>query len=118
MSAAACNVCGVEYDPEYEGSCQEFAPSATDEQILSGKPPLCPGIVSLTATLERRLVKAEEQADTLANALDCFFYDLGYTAPEMVGSRLDQLGNWITDTMMELGYPKKGVAPKPEAEAA
>jgi hypothetical protein len=44
----------------------------------------------------------------LADALDTFFYDLRFTAPEAIGMRLDQLGQRITPTMQALGYPKKG----------
>jgi hypothetical protein len=57
---------------------------------------------------EAQLIEAREQTDTLARALDSFFYDLRYTAPECVGERLDQLGARITPTMQALGYPKKG----------
>lgn len=39
----------------------------------------------------------------LADALETFFYDL-----EMIGMRLDQLGQSIAPTMEALGYPKKG----------
>ena len=49
-----------------------------------------------------------EQLETLADALDQFFYDLVFTAPEAVGDRLNQLGARITPVMHELGYPKKG----------
>ena len=44
---AACSVCGVTYVAGYEGPCQEFLPSATEQQIRFGNPPMCPGSVSL-----------------------------------------------------------------------
>jgi hypothetical protein len=49
-----------------------------------------------------------EDAHALANALDRFFYDLRYTAPEAVPDRIAQLGRRITRTMTAIGYPKKG----------
>jgi hypothetical protein len=74
--------------------------------------------VSITATLERRLTTAEGQADVLADALDRFFYDLRFTAPEAIGMRLNQLGERITPTMTELGYPKRGVSADPDSGKA
>lgn len=50
---AACDVCGVEYVEGYEGPCQEWLPSATEAQILGGKPPMCPGTVNFAATADR-----------------------------------------------------------------
>jgi hypothetical protein len=50
---AACSVCGVTYIEGYEGPCTEFLPSATESQIRSGNPPMCPGKVSLSETLAR-----------------------------------------------------------------
>ena len=47
-----------------------------------------------------------QDATLLADALDRFFDDLRYTAPEAVGLRLGQLGRRIQDTMLALGYPK------------
>jgi hypothetical protein len=57
-------------------------------------------------------------AQTLADALDRFFYDLRFTAPEAVGMRLNQLGERITPTMTELGYPKRGVSAEPDSGKA
>ena len=74
-----------------------------------------PSSTSLTATLERRAELAEKQADTLADALDRFFYDMRFTAPEAISMRFNQLGERITETMTALGYPKKGVPAKPGA---
>lgn len=48
-----------------------------------------------------------EDAIKLADALDQFFYDLRYTAPEVWSERVTQLGRRITPTMTEIGYPKK-----------
>ena len=50
---AACSVCGVTYIEGYEGPCTEILPSATESQIRSGNPPMCPGKVSLSETLAR-----------------------------------------------------------------
>jgi hypothetical protein len=46
-------------------------------------------------------------AEKLADALDQFFYDLRYTAPEAVGQRLNELGARVADPMKALGYPKE-----------
>lgn len=54
----------------------------------------------------------EKPEIVLADALDSFFHDLRFTAPEAVGMRLDQLGARIGPTMRELGYPKKGKSPE------
>jgi hypothetical protein len=56
----ACNVCGVVYSKDYEGPCQEFAPSTTISQVLSGRPRACPGSISLVETLDRKLVELVE----------------------------------------------------------
>jgi hypothetical protein len=114
----ACNICEVEYDREYEGPCQEFAASATEQRIMAGSAPLCPGTVSLTATLERRLTTATKQADVLGDALERFFYDLRFTAPEAIGMRLNQLGERIAPVMTQLGYPKRGVSADPDSGKA
>lgn len=60
----------------------------------------------------------EAQANVLADVLDRFFYDLRFTAPEAIGTRLDQLGERITPTMTELGYPKRGVSAEPDSGSA
>jgi hypothetical protein len=70
-----------------------------------------------SSRLEDDRTEAREQADALANALDCFFYDLRFTAPEAISMRLNQLGDRITGTMAALGYPKKGVQSESEDDA-
>lgn len=55
-----------------------------------------------------RLRKESIAAKELADALDSFFYDLRFTAPECVSDRISQLGGRIAPTMLALGYPKKG----------
>lgn len=63
----------------------------------------------MTDTAEQDVRDATgEDAVTLADALDSFFYDLRYTAPEMWSERVNQLGSRIGDTMAAIGYPKKG----------
>lgn len=49
-----CAVCGVSYTAASDGRpCQELAPHASDAQLLSANPPLCPGTVSYWATATR-----------------------------------------------------------------
>jgi hypothetical protein len=66
----ACSACGVDYSEGYDGPCQEWARGATNAQILRGDPPMCPGTVSLAATLERRAEQAEKLGNERATLLD------------------------------------------------
>lgn len=54
-----------------------------------------------TLTREQELMR---QRNELALALDQFFYDLRYTAPEAVGHRLNELGSRITPVMNEFSH--------------
>ena len=63
----------------------------------------------------KRLEKARPEIK-LADALDKFFYDLAFTAPECWSERVNQLGSRIQPTMEALGYPKAGQ--KKDAETA
>lgn len=63
-------------------------------------------IVTVLLSSEAREPTGED-ATVLADALDRFFSDLRYTAPELVSMRLNQLGGRIEATMAALGYPKK-----------
>lgn len=50
-----------------------------------------------------------DDATALADALDQFFYDLRYTAPEMWPQRVSELGARITPIMAALSYARTGV---------
>lgn len=53
-----------------------------------------------------------EAGEMLAHAVDVFFNDLRYTAPEMFGERVNQFGQRITEAMAAYGYPKDKSRPK------
>lgn len=84
---------------------------------VNGDPAEQPFIATCVEKLNAECVDAQAKANVLADALDRFFYDLRFTAPEAVGMRLNQLGERITPTMTELGYPKRGVTPPAESES-
>lgn len=61
----ACDRCGVEYVEGYEGSCLEWLPSATEEQILRGDPPMCRGTVGIATTADRKIAELTRERDRL-----------------------------------------------------
>lgn len=54
----------------------------------------------------------------LAHAVDRFYRDLGYTAPEMVGQRLNELGARVAEPMGVFGYPRSTEAPSVDERAS
>ena len=53
------------------------------------------------------LVDEANAGALLAEAIDRFYSDLRYTAPEMAAQRINELGSRIATPMRVFGYPKE-----------
>jgi hypothetical protein len=86
-----CDTCRVYYTEGYSGPCQEFAPHATDQQIIAGDPPMCPGSVSVDAAVQIQRERAEQAERALEQAfaghvhVDALSEALGDTSNDVDG---------------------------------